>query len=384
MNRSHRYVELARKWLKTRRGAIVVLAAFMMIVFLASVAFSVDVAYMQLAKAQLRVATDAAARAAGEGLSREQDIDYAREAAKEIARANIVAGKPLLLDDSDVVFGRSNQQGNGAWTFIPNDQPINAVRVFGRRTRAAPSGSVPMFFGRVFNVVDFQPTQKATVVRLDRDICLVVDRSSSMKLYLNDTAPTMSTRDSRFCKPANMSLSRWAALSVALKRFIDALETTPQIEHVALVSYASDYTSCNHSNRAAEIDCPLSENHGAVTSAVARLSSTKFNGATNIEAGILEGIEALTSPDARPYAAKTMVLMSDGYYTVGRRPSLVAPRAVDRDILIHTISFGEADQDEMEAIANATGGTHYYAPDAAALQDIFEEIALTLPVIFTD
>jgi hypothetical protein len=122
----------------------------------------------------VRSATDAAARAAGEGLSRAQDVDYARQAAKDIAAANHVAGQPLLLDDSDVVFGKSSQQADGAWAFTPGGEPINAVRVFGRRTREAPSGSVPIFFGRVFNVLDFQPTQAATVVRLDRDICLVV------------------------------------------------------------------------------------------------------------------------------------------------------------------------------------------------------------------
>ena len=38
----------------------------------------------------------------------------------------------------------------------------------------------------------------------------------------------------------------------------------------------------------------------------------------------------------------------------------------------------------MKAIADATGGNYYIAPNAAALQDIFEEIALTLPVVFTD
>jgi hypothetical protein len=38
----------------------------------------------------------------------------------------------------------------------------------------------------------------------------------------------------------------------------------------------------------------------------------------------------------------------------------------------------------MEDIAEATGGNHYIAPDEASLQDIFEEIALTLPVVFTD
>jgi Ca-activated chloride channel homolog len=355
-----------------------------MIVFLASVAFSVDVAYMQLTKVKLRSATDAAARAAGEGLSRVQDLDYARQAAKDIAAANLVAGEPLLLDDSDIVFGKSTQQQSGAWAFTPDGQPINAVRVFGRRTREAPSGSVPIFFGRVFNVFDFQPTQSATVVRLDRDICLVVDRSSSMKLYLSDPDPVMSTGDPRFCQPPNMSQSRWGALSVAVQRFIDALATTPQTEHVALVSYSSNYTACGYSNQAATTNCPLSEDHAVVTSAMADLSTKKWNGATDIGAGILKGIEVLTSSSARPYAAKTMVLMSDGHYTVGTQPRLIAPQAAAHDIIIHTISFGEADQDEMQAIADATGGNHYHAPDAAALQDIFEEIALTLPVIFTD
>jgi hypothetical protein len=95
------------------------------------------------------------------------------------------------------------------------------------------------------------------------------------------------------------------------------------------------------------------------------LSSKKFNGATNIAAGITKGIQVLTSASAR-------------------QPSLVAPQAAAEDIIIHTITFGEANPTEMQAIADATGGNHYIAPDAAALQAIFEEIALTLPVVFTD
>lgn len=227
MNGTHPQREFLPRWLRTRRGAIVVLAALMMIVFLASVAFSVDVAYMQLTKVKLRSATDAAARTAGEGLSRAQDTDYARQAAKDIAAANLVAGQPLLLDDADVVFGNSSQQQSGAWAFTPGAQPVNAVRVNGRRTREAPSGSVPIFFGRVFNVFDFQPVQAATVVRLDRDICIVVDRSSSMKLFLTDTAATMSTGDSRFCQPPNMTQSRWGALSIGINRFVTAGHHAP-------------------------------------------------------------------------------------------------------------------------------------------------------------
>jgi hypothetical protein len=367
-----------------RRGAIVVLAAIMIIVFLASVAFSVDVAYMQLTKIKLRSAADAAARAAGETLSRVQSESQARQAAKDIAAANLVAGEPLMLADSDVIFGKSTQQANGAWAFTPGAQPVNAVRVNGRRTRDAPSGSVPIFFGRVFNVLDFQPVQAATVVRLDRDICLVVDRSSSMKLFLSDSSPTMSTSDSRFCQPPNMLKSRWGALSIGIDRFVQALDTTPQSEYVALVSFSSNYTACSYTNNASDINCPLSANSSAVLSAMATLSSKKFNGMTDIGAGITKGIQVLTSASARPYAAKTMVLMSDGAYTAGQVPHVVAAQAATKDIIIHTITYGEADPVEMKAIADATGGKNYIAPDAQALQDAFEEIALTLPVVFTD
>lgn len=402
MNANQTKSRTFHNWIRTRRGAIVVLAALMMIVFLASVAFSVDVAYMQLTKMKLRSATDAAARAAGEGLSRAQDLAYARQAAKDIAAANLVAGQPLLLDDSDIVFGNNAQQQSGAWVFTPSGNPINAVRVNGRRTRSAPSGSVPIFFGRVFNVFDFQPTQAATVVRLDRDICLVVDRSSSMKFYLTDPGGTLPTNDPRFCQVPHATKSRWSALAIAVQRFVDALAQTPQTEHVALVSYAggnngaSSYTSsgCSPSFTSNTVDtnCSLAANHAVVTSAMGTLSSSKWNGRTNIAAGINRAVQVLTSAAARPYAAKTIVLMSDGAAnepggteSAGRQAAITAAtQAANKDIIIHTVTYGEADPVTMQAIADASGGNHYIAPNAAALQDIFEEIALTLPVVFTD
>jgi Ca-activated chloride channel homolog len=203
-----------------------------------------------------------------------------------------------------------------------------------------------------------------------------------------------------------MSLSRWGALSVAVQRFVNALEETPQSEHVALVSYgggtngAASYNSsgCSptFSSPTVSTNCALAANHSAVTSAMATLSSQKWNGRTNIAAGISRGTEVLTSAAARPYAAKTMVLMSDGAATEpGNCPAdgcsqaftaatNAANAAAAKDIIIHTITFGEANPGLMQAIADASGGNHYIAPDAAALQNIFEEIALTLPVVFTD
>jgi len=66
-----------------RRGAIIVLVALLMVVLFIGVAFSVDVAHIQLTKTQLRVSTDLANRAGTETLSRTKDVVAASNAATQ-------------------------------------------------------------------------------------------------------------------------------------------------------------------------------------------------------------------------------------------------------------------------------------------------------------
>ena len=113
----------------TRRGVTVVLIAFLTMIFIGTVALSVDVAYMQLTRAKLRASTDSAARAAGEAFSRLQSLDAARLAAKAMAEANEVAGKPLELANSDIVEGNTSFGYGGAWSFTPHGTPTNSIRV---------------------------------------------------------------------------------------------------------------------------------------------------------------------------------------------------------------------------------------------------------------
>ena len=40
----------------------------------------------------------------------------------------------------------------------------------------------------------------------------------------------------------------------AVDRFVNALDTTPQSEYVALVSYGSNYTACSVSNNSSDIN----------------------------------------------------------------------------------------------------------------------------------
>jgi Mg-chelatase subunit ChlD len=383
--RARKLITLCHDRVSGRRGAMLVLIAALIIVFIGMVAFSVDVAYMQLSRTQLRIATDAAARAGGESLSRAQDLTVARQAAINTAAKNLVAGKPLVLETKDIVAGNVSVNGSGQWKFSANKTPINGFQVDGLRTKASPNGPVDLFFGRIFNITDYETSHRVVVVRLDRDICLVVDRSSSMKLSLTDANPTMSTSDPRFCQVPN-SLSRWKALQNSVTVFNQTLDSTDAVEHVALVSFASSGTWCGVKNNVTDIDQALSKNTSDVQTAMSKISSRVFNGNTEIAAGIDRGTTVLTDTNkARPYTAKTMVVLTDGNQVGGRPPVDAAADAAAAGITVHAITFGDTSgASQMIAVADAGGGVYYHAADEAQLKAVFREIALTLPVILTE
>src|SRR4029079_4044056 len=102
-------------------------------------------------------------------------------------------------------------------------------------------------------------------------------------------------------------------------------------------------------------------------------------------AGIDDGIKVLTGKKVRPFAARTMIVMTDGIHNLGPEPILSAQNAAKLGIVIHTITFSsDADIKRMTHVAKPTGGLHFHAPDAAALAAIFKQIASTLPVLLTD
>jgi hypothetical protein len=241
-----------------------------------------------------------------------------------------------------------------------------------------------LFFGRLFNVYDFEPVHSAVVVRLDRDVCLVVDRSGSMKLPVSSTGGGISSRDPRFCKPP-YSDSRWAALEDAIRVFTDTLELTDPLEHVALVSYASDNCWCSSCNNESDIDQNLTVDLDLIVRAAEKIGDRNFNGMTAISAGIDDGVRVLTGPAARPFAAKTMIVMTDGHQNAGRPPEAAAADAARLGITVHAITFSAgANQTQMQKVAAAGNGKHYHADDQADLEAIYREIALTLPVMFTE
>jgi Flp pilus assembly protein TadG len=162
---------------QARRGAITVLSAILAIVFIAMVAFSVDIGYVLSAKEELQRSADSSALAAcweyGQRLSKGNSVPtsvgYARATAAQYASLNQVTNHPVSLDantsnsaDGDVVFGYISDFKNSESPFETNSaNGYNAVKVRLRKNSSI-NGEVPYFFARVFGLTGQPLTEEAT------------------------------------------------------------------------------------------------------------------------------------------------------------------------------------------------------------------------------
>ncbi len=337
-----------RQMQKSRRGAMLVLLAAMLVMFFVAVAFSVDIAYMQLVRGELRAATDAATKAASETLSRTQDINQAIERGKEIARENLVAGKGLELDNADFKFGNSKQLSNDRFDFRENARPINSVEVIGKRTTTSRSGPVGLFFGAVLGTRTFSPVERARATFVERDLVVVVDRSGSM------------------------AGQKFADLQQAMLTFVNTLKAANLQTRVGLASYSSDATE----------NVQLTTDLNQTTAAMSRM---QVGGATSISRGMLAGANIMKLARSGEIVERTMIVMTDGLHNTGPDPEPVAIALANQGIVIHTIGFGsDADVFRMRRMAQIGDGKSFQANDGLELNKVFRELALTLSTVITE
>lgn len=371
-----------RNLARDRRGAMMVLIAICLPILVIMAAIAVDVAWMQLSRTELRTATDAAARAGAKELSLKQSESAARAKAKVAAARNLVAGDPLVLADGDIQVGKSTQVGTGRFNFTTGGSKPNAVRITGNRTNGSKGGGVDLLFSKVTGVKTFQPKHVATSSQLDRDICLVVDRSGSMMWTLTSDNYPKGTKE---CDKPHATQSRWGALATSVEAFLAELESTVQDERVALASYSSNTTECKNTYKISTIDSDLVADYDKIRDEMDRIGDKPVKGSTAISSGLDQGIKVLTGKKIRPFAVKTIILMTDGVHNLGAEPVLSAKTAATKDITIHTITFSdEADITRMKAVAAAAGGKHFHATTQSELTKIFKDIAATLPVLTTE
>ncbi len=409
--------------LRDRRGSVLGLMAVLLPVLAILAAFCINAAQMQLTRTELMVATDAAAKAGGRAFSEEQTVSAAKTAAVVTAALNTVQGQPLLLEPADganeIQFGKTTQPDGvlGRYYFeristssVESGQEIaSAIRVVGRRESGSLSGRVPLIIPGLLSINDFSTVQDAVAMQVDRDISLVLDRSGSMDDIEFDWPPGQSpwytstkdagvsngllyrNRGNYYYRSGVDSVSYqqwvwedyynngpaptmpWQDLVLAVNAFLDVLDATSQEEQVSVASYSSSAT----------LDTWLEEDFQIIRDTVDRLTT---GGNTAIGRGMQQGIQALLASAARPFAAKTMVVMTDGIHNTGVYPDVVARDLMaNYNLTIHTVTFGEnADQGLMRTVADIGGGKHYHAATGAELVAIFEEIANNLPTILTE
>lgn len=96
--------------------------------------------------------------------------------------------------------------------------------------------------------------------------------------------------------------------------------------------------------------------------------------------------------EAEPIPAR-LVLLSDGFNTVGRSPAESVPAALDAHMPVSTIAFGTpggvigngfrtqsapADDDSLRLLAEETGGHFYSAESGAELDQVYEDIGSSI------
>lgn len=399
---------LNRNQTTDRRGVSAVLIAGMLFVFVVCCALTVDVAYMQLIRTELRVATDSAAKAAAETLARTEDVDLAKAAAKSFASQNTVAGQPFLINDSDIQFGEVVRSASGRYQFNPNGSPKNAVKVLGRLADEATTKPVALFFAPALGHADFSTSHSATASQQDVEVCLCLDRSGSMLFDMTGTDysyaldnPNLSSFTDwgwtwqNHLSPPHPDESRWAVLSDAISLFLVEAGRYDTPPRTSLVTWASDnsmpiapFTSYS----AASVDVPLptsgvgtwTSNANAIESAVNTLGAMPMMGSTNMSAGLDQAVAEITGSSSSMLANKVIILLSDGVWNQGRDPVLAAQDAASLGIVVHTISMLSTDKATLEAVAAATGGRFFSATDETELAAAFYELARTLPVVLTD
>ena len=365
-----------------RRGVIVVLFALLIPILIIMLGFSIDYANMNRVRNEARTVSDLSAKAAADTLARTGgDIDAARISAKLVAAANVIAGESHFLQDSEIIFGRAIQQGNGSFGFSAATTPFNSVRVKAARTSSSPKGRVPQFFGMFYGQPDFDLEQIATASFRDVEICLVLDRSGSMKWKTAGETNTVERDEVRCVKPNGAS--RWRSLENAIEEFLDELDDTSVHERVGMVTFASDgAVDCGGiSSTASTLDQTLTYDMDDIRDRMDDYGDSVWFGGTNITAGLNQARLHMEST-ASLQRDRFIIVFTDGVHNSGDAPFAEATACQNSGIVVHTITFSDdANTVDMITTANNGGGDHYHADGTSELKTIFKRLAGSFAIL---
>jgi Ca-activated chloride channel homolog len=206
-------------------------------------------------------------------------------------------------------------------------------------------------FARPKTVIDV-PRERATVV-------LVIDASLSMQ--------------ATDVKPTRLDAAKAAAIS-----FVESL---PEKYNVSVVSMAGS----------ASVLVPPTLAHNTVESAI---NGIQLQDSTAIGEGIVTALRALEQAPKDPQnpdsvAPGAIVLLSDGTNTAGRAPQQASAEAREAEVPVYTIAYGTengyvdlegkrepvpVNHQEMQDVAQISGGQYFRADTADELSEVYENI----------
>lgn len=317
---------------ESQKGIIVVAAAVLLVV-IAMAALVTDAGIILVGRSDVSMAVDFAATAGAQELPD-------TSAAAAVARSYV-----------DLNINRGLYPGATSRVTFPGG---NVVRV------EADMG-LPATFLRALGVDTLDVGAVAEATRLDPDIALIIDRSGSM---CQD-----SHGSSAGCPDDGTPWEPFTTVQATANAFVDRVPGDPTW---ALVSYAST----------ARLDVRATTNRALIHAAIDNLVP---GGATDIAGSVSLAIDQILLTLGR--APKLIVLLTDGRpnrvngvqasEAVAGQALLDAARyAFSQGIILHGINYGtNVDNDLMRQVAESTEGSFYYAPDEAALQAVYYDIA---------
>lgn len=361
-----------------RSGAILPLLAVGMLVIVILAAFAINIAYLELTRTEMYIASDAASRAAGREFMLSNRMQDARRRGRLAAELNKIGGKQLILEDADFVFGQSTRESLSArYSFTPGGNYPNAVEVTARRTDTSANGPINVLIPNPFGVSGINSIQTARANQTEVDIAIVLDRSGSMAFAANESSagdlPAAAPPGWNFNGPVP-NPSRWRNAVRAVHEFLDELKASPVSEQVSLSTY----------NNGVVIDRELTFNYSSIETAMRNYTNNFGEGDTNIGGGIAAGLHTFSMPQCRSYASKVIIVLTDGIDTVGSNPVFAAEEAAKKQVMVFAITFSdEADQNTMRLVAEKGLGKHYHATNGVSLTGVFRDIARQLPILLS-
>ena len=207
------------------------------------------------------------------------------------------------------------------------------------------------------------------------NVMLVIDVSGSMQA--TDVQPTR--------------------LDAAVNAANTLIDTLPPNASVGLIAF----------NAAAFVITPLGSDHDTLR---AGLQSLRSRGGTAIGDGLNLALDQLGAPSSGPWTQQhppaMVVLLTDGVSNAGAAPEQAAMRAAAVKVQVNTVGVGSrggqpvfvlgqdvggVDEQELQSIAQSTGGKYFFATEAGQLQQIYsslgsqfgwkhEKVDLTVPL----